>query len=203
MAKAEELFGDEILFIPDEKITKTMNKGDWKRPLTKGDYYAHIESVDTREVSFKNYKAIVYNYRVKIAEENSKMKYQFQEEEYNGSEYVGRSIRGLGVFKFLSPKEGDDFEANPGGNDKYLMFCKSLGASVKQEEREIDGKKVKVEIMPNLTESDIVGRPVKAVVDRGKPYTNNSGKEVKPWEVKFIVNWEDGKIRDFSKEIPF
>ena len=42
MAKAEELFGDEILFIPDSD-NKTSNKdSDWKRPLTKGEYLGHI-----------------------------------------------------------------------------------------------------------------------------------------------------------------
>ena len=83
------------------------------------------------------------------------------------------------------------------------MFCKSIGAEVKREEREIDGKKVNVEIMPNLSESDVEGKPVIAVVGRGKPYTNKQGKEVKPWQAKFVKPWDEGEIRDFSEEIPF
>ena len=201
MAKADDLFGDDILFIPDND--KKKSNSDWKRPLTQGEYLGHIKDVETRDVSFKGYKATVYNYFVEVSDENEKLKYTFNSEEYSGKEYVGRSIKGLGVFKFLTPKEGDDFEANPSGNDKYLMFCKSVGAEVKKEEREIDGKKVTVEIMPNLSEDDINGRPIIAVVGRGKPYTNKQGKEVTPWIVKFVKYWDEGEIRDFSEEIPF
>ena len=201
MAKADELFGDDILFIPDNDKKKTNT--DWKRPLATGDYLGHIKDVETKEVSFKGYKATVYNYWVKVAEGNEAQTYTFQDEEYSGKEYAGRNIKGLGVFKFLTPKEGDDFEANPSGNDKYLMFCKTLGVEIKKEDREIDGKKVTVEIMPSLSEDDINGRPVVAVVDRGKPYTNKQGKEIKPWQVKFVKSWDEGEIRDFSEEIPF
>ena len=166
MAKAEELFGDEILFIPDNDKKKQQNS-DWKRPLTHGEYLGHIKDVSTREVSFKGYKATVYNYWVEVAKENEVMKYTFKDEEYSGSEYSGRNLKGLGVFKFLTPKEGDDFEANPSGNDKYLLFCKSIGVEVKKEKREIDGKNIYVEIMPSLSEDDINGRPVTAVVGMG------------------------------------
>ena len=202
MAKAEELFGDEILFIPDSDNKQKQNS-DWKRPLTKGEYLGHIKDVSTREVSFKGYKATVYNYFIEVAKENEVMKYTFRDEEYSGSEYTGRNIKGLGVFKFMTPKEGDDFGANPSGNDKYLLFCKSIGVEVKREEREIDGKKVTVEIMPSLSEEDINGRPVIAVVDRGKPYINKNGKEINPWQCKFVKAWDEGEIRDFSGEIPF
>ena len=203
MAKAEELFGDEILFIPDEKKNISINKDDWKRPLNEGEYLGHLKDITTREVSFKGYKATVYNYFFEVAKENGIKSYTFKDEEYSGSEYVGRTIKGSGVFKFLTPKEGDDFEANPSGNDKYLLFCKSIGIPVKQEEREIDGKKIKVEIMPSLSEEDIVGKPAIGVVGRGKPYTNKNGKEIKPWYVKFVKSWDEGEIKDFTEEIPF
>ena len=175
MAKAEELFGDEILFIPDEKKNISINKDDWKRPLNEGEYLGHLKDITTREVSFKGYKATVYNYFFEVAKENGIKSYTFKDEEYSGSEYVGRTIKGSGVFKFLTPKEGDDFEANPSGNDKYLLFCKSIGIPVKQEEREIDGKKIKVEIMPSHSEEDIVGKPAIGVVGRRTPYSNKNG----------------------------
>ena len=202
MAKAEELFGDEILFIPDGD-KKNQQNSDWKRPLTDGEYLGHIKDVSTREVSFNGYKATVYNYWVEVAKENEIMKYTFKDEEYSGSEYSGRNLKGLGVFKFLTPKEGDDFEANPSGNDKYLLFCKSIGVEVKKEKREIDGKNIYVEIMPSLSEDDINGRPVTAVVGRGKPYTNKNGKEINPWQAKFVKAWDGGEIKDFTEEIPF
>ena len=202
MAKAEELFGDEILFVADSSKKQNQNS-DWKRPLNEGEYLGHIKDVSTREVSFNGYKATVYNYWVEVAKENEKMNYSFQGEFYDGSDYVGRNIKGLGVFKFLTPKEGDDFEANPSGNDKYLLFCKSIGVEIKKEERDMGGKKVTVEIMPSLSEDDINGRPVTAVVGRGKPYTNKNGKEIKPWQAKFVKSWDEGEVRDFNEEIPF
>ena len=202
MAKAEELFGDEILFIPDGNKKQAKND-DWRRPLTDGEYLCHIKDVTTSDVSFKGYKATVYNYWVEVAKENEKNTYTYKDEEYSGSEYAGRPIKAVGVFKFLTPKEGDDFDANPSGNDKYLLFCKSIGVEVKKEDREIDGKKVTVEIMPSLSEDDINGRPVTAVVGRGKPYTNKNGKEINPWQVKFVKTWGEGEIKDFTEEIPF
>ena len=203
MAKAEDLFGDEILFIPDSDKKTTNKNSDWKRPLTQGEYLGHIKDISTRDVSFKNYKATVYNYFFEVAKENGIKSYTFKDEEYSGSEYVGRTIKGSGVFKFLTPKEGDNFEANPSGNDKYLLFCKSIGVEVKREEREIDGKKVTVEIMPSLSEEDIQGKPAVGVVGRGKPYTNKNGKEINPWEVKFVKSWGKGETKDFTEEIPF
>ena len=202
MAKAEELFGDEILFIPDNEKKKEQNS-DWRRPFVEGEYLCHIKDVSMSEVSFKGFKATVYNYWVEVAKENGINSYSFRDEEYSGSEYVGRSIKASGVFKFLTPKEGDDFEANPSGNDKYLWFCKSIGAEVKKEKRVIDGDEVTVEIMPDVAEEDIVGRPVTAVVGKGKPYTNKNGKEIKPWVSKFVRAWDGGKIKDFTEEIPF
>ena len=203
MAKAEDLFGDEVLFIPEDTKKIEVKTGDWKRPLNEGEYLGHLKDISTREVTFKGYKALVYNYFFEVAKENSVQKYTFRDEEYSGSEYVGRTIKGSGIFKFITPKEGDDFEANPSGNDKYFLFCKTLGVDIKKEDREIDGKKITVEIMPSLSEEDIVGRPAVGVVGRGKPYTNKNGKEIKPWFVKFVKAWDDGEIRDFNEEIPF
>jgi len=202
MSKAEELFGDEILFIPDNDKKKEQNS-DWKRPLTEGEYLGHIKDVSTREVSFKGFKATVYNYFFEVAKENGIKSYSFKDEEYSGSEYVGRTIKGSGVFKFLTPKKDDDFEANPQGNDKYLLFCKSIGVEVRKEKREIDGKNIYVEIMPNLSEEDINGKPAVGVVGRGKPYTNKDGKAINPWQVKFVKSWDEGEAKDFTEEIPF
>ena len=56
--------------------------------------------------------------------------------------------------------------------------------------------------MPSIDTEDIIGRPVTAVIARGKPYTYN-GREIRPWEVKYVKNWDEGEIKDFSEEIPF
>ena len=208
MAKADELFGDEILFVPDNNKTSSdkFKSGEWKRPLQEGEYFGHILDVETKDVEYtkegSTYKATVYNYKVKLAEENKSLNFTFGDEEYTGGEYVGRDVKAAGVFKFHTPKSDDDFVANPTGNKKYLWFCKNLDVEVKKAEREIDGKKVTVDIMPSLSEEDMVGKPIIAVIGRGRPFEYN-GRRIKPWEVKFVKSWDEGEIRDFSEEIPF
>ena len=83
------------------------------------------------------------------------------------------------------------------------MFCQSLGMEIPTEERTINSKTVTVQLLPNINEDDLNGTPVTAVVGRGTPYTNKQGKEVNPWQVKFVKAWDEGKTRDFTEEIPF
>ena len=61
----------------------------------------------------------------------------------------------------------------------------------------------KVKSLPTITKEHIVGVPVIAVVGKGKPYTNKNGKEIKPWQAKFVKSWDEGEIKDFNEEIPF
>ena len=37
------------------------------------------------------------------------------------------------------------------------------------------------------------------------PYTltNKNGKEINPWQCKFVKAWDGGEVKDFSQEIPF
>ena len=84
MSKAEDLFGDEVLFIPEDTKKIEVKTGDWKRPLNEGEYLGHLKDVSTREVTFKGYKALVYNYFFEVAKENSVKKYTFRDEEYTG-----------------------------------------------------------------------------------------------------------------------
>ena len=59
---------------------------------------------------------------------------------------------------------------------------------------EIDGNKVKVRELPDLTEDDILGKPVKAIIKYGKPWTSNKDGKTRTYlEVKWLANWEDGK----------
>ena len=46
--------------------------------------------------------------------------------------------------------------------------------------------------------------PIIGVVGKGRPYTNNNGKEVTPSEVKFVKVWSGGTKKDANNaEIPF
>ena len=184
MANVDEMFGDDIIFTPSEE-----KKEEKYVPLNAGKYYGHIENVTTRDVQFKdksgrNLKATVYNYKVCLDEENKNVLITYRDKEggaveSDGSAYAGRSYKAKGIFKFHTPKEGDDFEANPGDNKKYFLFCQSLGVEIQKKKAEIDGKVVEVDVMPSLSTKDIEGKPVVAVIDRGRPFTAKDGREVK------------------------
>mgnify|MGYP003150390823 CR=1 FL=1 len=210
MANVDDMLGDDIIFAPSEE-----KKKEKYVPLSAGKYYGHIEQVTTRDVQFKdnngrNLKATVYNYKVCLDEENKNVVITYQDREGNpvetdGSAFAGRSYKAKGIFKFHTPKEGDDFESNPGDNKKYFLFCQSLGVNIKKVVRQIDGKDVEVEIMPSLSIDDVTGRPVVAVIDRGKPFKGKDGRDVNPWEVKYVMQWVDGKIKEPTDlgDIPF
>ena len=87
--------------------------------------------------------------------------------------------------------------------EKEKEYIAEIQLGIETDTLDRTGKIVKTAIIPNLSEDDINGRPIIAVVGRGKPYTNKQGKEVTPWIVKFVKHWDEGEIRDFSEEIPF
>ena len=212
MADIDAVFNDDDFFteIDSPKTNETTPKPKWT-PFADGEYLGHISELNTREVSTHKgkHKAIVYNFKVKVDEANSANNYTYQwgNTEYNakGEEYVGKVVNARGVFKYLVPKEGDDFQSNPDGNKTYTYFCEALGIELPVITKEINGENVRVKTLPTLEENHILGAPVIAVVGKGRPYTNNNGKEVTPSEVKFVKAWKQGtKMEDASEaDIPF
>tara|TARA_R100001594_G_scaffold143280_1_gene191050 strand:- start:1289 stop:1498 length:210 start_codon:yes stop_codon:yes gene_type:complete len=69
----------------------------------------------------------------------------------------------------------------------------------------MNGQDVEVKCLPSLDTSEINGKPAIALVDKGKPYTTQDGKERTPYIVKFIQEWADGKAKSMeaSDDIPF
>ena len=198
MSDINDMLDNESLFVP----SATTKKAPW---IVKGEHKGHIFDCQQQEVSvLGKYKAIVYNYRFKIAKENEGSKHTYtdyntkEEHTVDGKEFVDKEFRASGVFKFLEPKDGDDFESNSEGNKSYYRFCKSIGIEIPKRTLE-DGTEVSV--LPNLTTDDINGKAVLAVLGDGKPYKNKEGKEVKPIVVKFVKQWGEGVNKD--EEIPF
>ena len=80
--------------------------------MPEGTYPAHIVEVETVERTVKGrYKAMIYNYTVKIAEEAKSITFDAVDfdgnsVQVNGGDYAGRTIRSNGVFKFLHPENG-------------------------------------------------------------------------------------------------
>jgi hypothetical protein len=210
MANANDMFDNlvnkkESFFVPPSS-TKTFGP-----PNVRGEFYGHLQEANTKEVSWsrngETYKAIVYNYSFVVAEENKSQSYTYlsykdsSEQTSSGEDYIGRAYRANGVFRFIEPEEGDDFQSNSEGNKSYFRFCETLGVEIEKKVVKVDGQDVEVKVLPSLDSSQINGRPAIAVIDKGKPYTNKAGKEVTPYMVKFIKKWENGEMKD--ADVPF
>jgi|TARA_R110002051_G_scaffold88750_2_gene156482 hypothetical protein len=174
-----------------------------KVAMPEGVYPAHVIKVDSAVRDVRgSFKAVIYNVRVKIAPEADDITfdavdYDGNEVKVNGGDFTGREIRSNGVFKFMHPSESDEFESNPGGNKGYSNFCTVLGKQPKTTILEVDGEKVTMKELPDLSEDDILGKPVLAVVGKGKPWTSErDGKTRTSLEVKWFRTWADGKDID-------
>ena len=165
-------------------------------------YLAHITDVKIAEVKVRNkYKAKVYNCWVTLAKENAgNIVKDADGKDVDSGRFAGRKIKSKGVFMFLNPQEGDDFEANNGGNELFLKFAESIGNEPKTIEVDIDGVKTEVLQFPNLAESDIVDKPVKVYVDKA-PYRDRDGNQKEGLIVKGWDKWTDGK--SLEDEVPF
>ena len=210
MADIDAIFNDDDFFTEIDKPKENIDKPKWT-PFADGEYCGHISDVVAREVNTHKgkHKAMVFNFKLTVDEANAGKTYQYQWGNKTltatGSEYVGKKIKACGVFRYLVPKEGDDFTSNPEGNKSYGYFCEAIGIDLPVVEKEINGETVKVKSLPTIKPEDIEGVPVIGVVGRGKPYTNSSGKQTTPSEVKFVKAWRDGIKKETvsDEDIPF
>ena len=212
MNNVTDILNDDDFFAETSSQNESSKtpKPQWT-PLADGEYFGHVTEVTQREVDTHGgkHKALVFNFMVKVADENSTKAYVYPwgNTTYpaSGSEYVGKNIKANGIFKYLVPKEGDSFESNPDGNKGYAMFCENIGIKLPTSVKEINGEKLTVKSLPTLKSEDMEGVPVIAVVGEGRKYTNKNGKEVTPKIVKFVKEWRDGKKLEIADEadIPF
>ena len=214
MADVNDMFNDldkqkneSSFYIPTDD--KNKEKGFFT-PLVEGDYFGHIVKMDSKIMDIKktgNFRARLYKYEVEVADENKANKYTYKDingkdQEATGDAYKGKKFRGS-LWRFIDPQEGDDFDSNPDGNKKYLYFCEAVGLKCPKEKREINGKKVEVLSLPSIVETDLLGKPVIAVVKKGRPFTNKEGKTRAFWDCKWIKQWKEGKVKKVEDEIPF
>ena len=214
MANTNDMF-DELLTKKESYFVPSSNTSQGGKPKNapnvRGEFYGHLHSATMKEVSWerdgKKFKAIVYIYEFMVDKANKGQLYTYTgytdnvEHTSPGEDYIGRSYRSGGVFRFLEPQDGDDFVSHSEGNKSYFRFCETLGIKILKKVVDIDGMDVEVKVLPSLDTTEINGKPAIAVVDKGKPYTTNDGKERTPYMVKFIKTWEEGKLKD--EDIPF
>jgi len=210
MSTVQEALNHEEVstFTGDTESTKT------RQGLIEGEYVGHIANVRSivRPVMGK-YKARIYNFDVIVAPENESMKYQYEDitgkhTEIDGMQFTGKKLIAKGVFKFLDPHKDDDFEGNPSGNQKYFRLCETLGIHPKETTQTIDGKETTVKMLPVLTEDDMTGKPVTAVLRKVKDkWTNSKGETIHfSWRVSFVKPWTEGKTREMAvneDDLPF
>ena len=167
-------------------------------------YPLHAKEVTTRIVNVKGkYKAKVYNIIYEIAEECGTKTFTSDKGEVNGSSFVGKKLYSTGVFLFLNPGIGDTFESNNGANEKYLRLCGILNVECPEIEVDIEGEKRMVNGFPELTDTDIIGKPLLGYVDI-QEYINKEGETKKSFKVKDFNEWTDGKVLDFAlADLPF
>lgn len=167
-------------------------------------YLGHIKTCTIREVAVKNkYRAKVFNYSVELANENGKETFHTSNgTAVDGSAFVGREVWGTGVFFFLNPTDGDDFEPNNGGNETYLKFCEGLGIECPTTEIKVGDETRSVLTLPDLGTDDAIGKPVKAYVDYAK-VRDKDGSYNARLRVKSIVAWTDGETKSNDPDLPF
>jgi hypothetical protein len=199
----DEMLNDtESFFVPGEETEDSKPKN---APNVRGEFYGHMQNSSNREVSWtkdgKTFKALVYNYEFVVDGKNEENEYTKGDNKYSGKEYVGRTYRSNGIFRFLEPKKGDDFVSNSSGNKRYFQFCETLGIEIPRKVVKMDGQDVEVQVLPPLKGTDIDGAPAIAIIDKGKSYKNKDGQERTPYVVKFVKKWEGGVKKD--ADIPF
>ena len=103
---------------------------------------------------------------------------------------------------FLNPQAGDSFEANNGANERYLRFCEVIKVECPEIEVDVDGEKRMVKQFPELTESEILGKPLLGFVDTQEYIKDGATKT--SFKVKDFETWQDGKVKDFElADLPF
>ena len=208
MANVNDMFNE----VTKEQSFYTKAKKREFTPYGKGEYYGHITDVDSKILDVKSgqYKARLYTYTVEIASKNKDKEFQYEGIDgkpvtTKGDVYIGGKFRGK-LWRFLEPGKGDEFESNATGNAAYLKFCETIGVDCPTETKTIDGTDVEVQLLPNLTPDAMLGRPIIAFVDKGRPFINKKGEETFFWDCKFCKKWEGGKTKDIKtkgSELPF
>lgn len=208
MADVNDMFNE----VTKEQSFYTKAKKKEFTPFARGEYFGHITDVDSKILDVKGgqYKARLYTYTVEVDAENKSKNFEYEgidgkPTKTKGDVYVGKRFKGK-LWRFLEPAKDDTFESNSTGNTGYLKFCETIGIECPTETKTIDGEDVEVQLLPNLTSDVMLGKPVIAFVDKGRPFTNKKGEETFFWDCKFCKKWEGGKAKDIKPkgaDLPF
>ena len=203
MAKVNDVFddvtGNQSFFIPG-----TEKKKEKFTPFAKGEYLCHIVEAESKVVDVKGgeHKAELFTYTVKAADENKDKDFSYEGIDgkpckTKGDVYIGRKFKGK-LWRFLEPTKNDTFKSNSSGNSGYMRFCETIGVKCETDKKEVNGEVIEVKLLPKLSASDMLGKAVVAVVDKGRPWTDREGKRRQYWDCKFSKRWDGGKDIDIK-----
>lgn len=150
------------MFICGVKIKDvTANKSGDNLRLAELQFEVH-ESAEKMEIDiFPEDEDGNYNYRAQPVET------------VNGSVFVGTRIKGGNKATLWKNKT-----KGSGRTNKYLLqSLKNLGIEIKTKKVETNGKKINAEIIPELTEDLLLGKPVFGWLDQ-ESFTSSSGNNV-------------------------
>ena len=209
MAEVNDMFNE----ITKEQSFYTKGRKSNFVPFAKGDYWGHITEVDSKVLDVKGgqYKARLYTYTFVASTDNKDLDFQYEDIDgkmltTKGHVYIGKKFKGK-LWRFLEPSKDDTFESNPTGNAGYLRFCETIGVECPTETKTIDGEDVEVQLLPELSADMMLGQPVCAFVDKGRPFKNKEGETKVYWDVKFCKKWVGGTKKEISaksgSELPF
>lgn len=181
-------------------------------PIAEGVFPAHIVgcSIDTDRIIKGTSLADIYNPMYRIAEAAADRTYYLIDAdgkgiEVSGEEYVGREVKGSGIFRFKNPSGDSRFRGlkdNAGGNFRYMEFTDFIG--VKPEKRMVDGKATFR--LRALTEDDLLGKPLYISVFEStwtSKKTATLGQEFKTIKAVPQGPWPEGAGAEPESPIPF
>ena len=180
-----------------------------KNPIALGWYPCHIVdcTVATKTVKGKH-RAKIYNPMLEVAPEAKNQTFTVKDIsgndiEVTGEDYIGKSFRSMGIFHFLNPQVGDDFEPNPSGNVGYMRFSEAIGIEMPKAIIEVDGIKQEVIKLTELSRDDLLGLPVMACLGESKPWKGRDGALRTSFEMKAYRQWKDSIKKEVLDDIPF
>lgn len=209
----------------DEEMEKESYYDPAKNPMApfaQGVFPAHIVgcSIDVDRVIKGTSLADIYNPIYRIAEAAADRTYYLAEEvkdkdgnltgevtetEVSGERYVGREVKGSGIFRFKNPSGDSRFRGlkdNTGGNFRYMEFTEFIGI---KPERQVVGGKAKFRLRA-LAEEDLLGKALYISVFEStwtskKPASQ--GQEFKATKAVPQGPWPEGMESAPEDPVPF
>ena len=205
MATVNEVPVQNHTYVPvEDTIRSRAIVSDW--------YPCHVTKVEVDRRKVKSFEATIYNLTCTVASECSNHTYETtnissgNKETFKGHGYVGKKFRSIGVFNFHSPSGSETFDANPSGNVGYMKLCKAFNIDMPETVVQIEGKATEVLTLPELTKSDLLGKPIMCFLAKSKPWIGRDGIERRSFEAKAFKDWETGQttqVQDEDNDIPF